>query len=255
MPMRRMTACERTFGGVVNETSCSAPTTSKAWRTLGQRGLGRVAVPPVLGRETPADLDAGREMRLERRHDEAHEADERRHARHLDGPRPEAVAREVPLRAACERIALGVAAGAPEGAPSRAGRRSARRTARDPPGATPAAAGAACAGRVWSLLRDAQQRLAAAHGVADRDRELPHDAGARARGSRSPSSWPRRSRAPARPRRRRRRRPRRAGRCPASGSRRARRPAPPAPPRARRSARRRRSAASSSSAGSATLTS
>ena len=34
MPIRRMTARERTFCGVVNETSCSTPTTANAWRAL-----------------------------------------------------------------------------------------------------------------------------------------------------------------------------------------------------------------------------
>ena len=223
MPMRRMTACERTLGGVVNETSCSAPSDVEGVADARERGLGRVALPPVLGREAPADLDAGREVRLERRHDEPDEADERRHARHLDRPRAEAVAREVALGAPRERVALPCAGAAPAGAPSRADRHSAPRTARDPRAATPAAAGAACAGPACSRLRDAQQRLAAAHGIADRDRELPHDAARRARGSRSPSSSPRRSRAPGRPRRRRPRRPRRAAPCPASGSRRARR--------------------------------
>jgi hypothetical protein len=34
MPMRRMTACERTFWGVVKDTSCARPTVSKAWHAL-----------------------------------------------------------------------------------------------------------------------------------------------------------------------------------------------------------------------------
>ena len=46
-------------------------------------------------------------MRLEGRHDEADEADERRHSGHLDRPGPEAVGREVLLGAARERVALG----------------------------------------------------------------------------------------------------------------------------------------------------
>ena len=127
-----------------------------------ERGLGRVALPPVLGREPPADLDAGREMRLERRHDEPDEADERRDARHLDRPRAEAVAREVPLGAPRERVALPSREQSPGSAPSRAGPRSARRTARGPRGATPGGAGAACAGPACSRLRDAQEQLAAA---------------------------------------------------------------------------------------------
>ena len=34
MPILRMTARERTFAGVVNETSCSAPSAPNAWAAL-----------------------------------------------------------------------------------------------------------------------------------------------------------------------------------------------------------------------------
>src|SRR3954468_25081320 len=71
-----------------------------------ERRLGRVPLSPVVGREPPADLDAGREMRVEGRHDQPDEADERRDSRHLDGPGAEAVTREVPLRAPRQSVAL-----------------------------------------------------------------------------------------------------------------------------------------------------
>src|SRR5579862_2327124 len=74
----------------------------------GLTGLGRVAVPPVLAREPPADLDRRREVRLEARTREADEADEARAAGNLDGPQTPALLLEVPtdvLRECVARVA------------------------------------------------------------------------------------------------------------------------------------------------------
>jgi hypothetical protein len=50
----------------------------------GRRGFGRVSAPPILAGETPADLDVGREMRVEARLGQANVADKRCDARCFD---------------------------------------------------------------------------------------------------------------------------------------------------------------------------
>src|SRR5687767_9754345 len=68
----------------------------------GQRGAGAlrcVTVTPVAGREAPADLHAGREVRLEGRNHQAHEARERRDPGYFYGPEGEAVVGQVRLDA------------------------------------------------------------------------------------------------------------------------------------------------------------
>jgi len=61
----------------------------------------------VLDGEAPADFHAGRERRFEARDGEAGKSDERRHARHLDGPQAEAMFVEVGLDAVDHRVAGG----------------------------------------------------------------------------------------------------------------------------------------------------
>ena len=67
------------------------------------RGLGRVAVAPVVAVQAPADLDhLGREARAS----EADEADERRAAGDLHGPQAPAVLIDACLDSVGERVAL-----------------------------------------------------------------------------------------------------------------------------------------------------
>jgi hypothetical protein len=56
--------------------------------------LGRITAVPVRGIESPADLDARREVRLEARGDQANESREGGDSGHLDGPEPESMALE-----------------------------------------------------------------------------------------------------------------------------------------------------------------
>ena len=58
---------DRTFAATVNETISASPRTSNPNVERRRRRLRRVAVAPGVAREPPADLDRGREMRLERR--------------------------------------------------------------------------------------------------------------------------------------------------------------------------------------------
>jgi len=73
----------------------------------GLGGFGGVTVPPVFVGQSPADLDTGREGRIEARHSQSHVADEFRDARYLD--RPGAVPMPVEMGANTRylRIALG----------------------------------------------------------------------------------------------------------------------------------------------------
>ena len=75
-------------------------------REGGPRGLGRVAVAPGLGRQAPADLDRGRERRLEVRRGQPGEADERPVRAPLQRPQPEAVVGPPPHDPVDERVAL-----------------------------------------------------------------------------------------------------------------------------------------------------
>ena len=129
IPIRSMTARDRRFAGHGERDDLLEGQVAEAEGEGGAGRLGGVAAAPVLAGEPPADLDAGREMRLEPRHRQADEADEVGHARDLDRPEPEAVAGEVvadPGRRP-RRSPRGRAAGGRT--PSRPGRRSSRRTA------------------------------------------------------------------------------------------------------------------------------
>ena len=132
IPIRSMTARDRRFAGTVNETISVEGQVAEAESQGGAGGLGGVAAAPVLAGEPPADLDAGREMRLEPRHRQADEADEIGHARRPRRPRARSRggrngrgSGRPPRRSPRGRAAGGRT-------PSRPGRRSSRRTPGDP---------------------------------------------------------------------------------------------------------------------------
>src|ERR1043165_9853545 len=68
--------------------------------------LGRVAVPPVLPPEPPANLDRGSEVLLEAGPGEPDEADEARTAEDLDCPQSPAFLLDVPTSVLRQRVAL-----------------------------------------------------------------------------------------------------------------------------------------------------
>ena len=72
----------------------------------GAGGLRRVALPPAVSGETPADLDAGRERRLERLDREPGEPEEHAIVGPLEHPEPEAVRLEPRLDPIDQRVAL-----------------------------------------------------------------------------------------------------------------------------------------------------
>ena len=94
------------FAGTVNETISSQSELLEAEREHRARGFGRVAAPLVSRGESPADLDARREVRLEARHRESDEAREGASLDDLDGEEPEAVRVEVRLDSGGKRVAL-----------------------------------------------------------------------------------------------------------------------------------------------------
>ena len=53
-----MTRRDRRFAGTVNDTISSSFRAVEAERQRGTGAFGRVAVSPVLARETPSDLDS-----------------------------------------------------------------------------------------------------------------------------------------------------------------------------------------------------
>ena len=69
-------------------------------------GLGRVSLTPVLGGETPTDLDGRREMRLERRFQETGEAKEPAVGSPLERPQAESTLPEQHLDTVDERVTL-----------------------------------------------------------------------------------------------------------------------------------------------------
>ena len=73
----------------------------------GASRLGGVAAAPLLGGETPANLDAGREVRFECRDRQADESDEVGLSGEFDRPEPETTLGEVVADPGRGRVALG----------------------------------------------------------------------------------------------------------------------------------------------------
>ena len=69
----------------------------KAERQSRLRALGGIASPPMLGRQSPADFDAGREVRLEWRITQTDEPRKGRNTGNFDCPQAEAMFSEVRL--------------------------------------------------------------------------------------------------------------------------------------------------------------
>jgi hypothetical protein len=72
----------------------------------GARRFSGISVIPVLTRQSPADLDAGREVRLKARNCKANHPRKCSHPRNLHCPKPKAVLRKMSLDAINGRIAI-----------------------------------------------------------------------------------------------------------------------------------------------------
>jgi hypothetical protein len=72
----------------------------------GPRAFGRVALAPVLGSKTPADLHTRSEGCVEARNGQAEKPRERRHGGDLDSPQPEAMLIELRFDPGRDRVAL-----------------------------------------------------------------------------------------------------------------------------------------------------
>jgi len=80
---------------------------AKSERNRGARCFCRIAASPEVHSNTPAHLNARREMGLERRNCKTHKSDEWASLAHLHGPQPEAMAIEMRSDALDQSIALG----------------------------------------------------------------------------------------------------------------------------------------------------
>lgn len=105
MPSFSITFLERVLAGTVIATISSRPSRPKPAASAAR--AGRVAVPPVIGCQAPADLDGRRERRRKRHVRESHEADEAGNARQLRGPQATPVLDEVPANPLGRRVTLG----------------------------------------------------------------------------------------------------------------------------------------------------
>ena len=94
IPRRFMTAIERWLAGRERHDLLESRVDESEVDRLAC-GLGGVAVAPVRASEAPADLDARRELSVERMRQKTDIPDERRHIGHLDGPQPEAACVEL----------------------------------------------------------------------------------------------------------------------------------------------------------------
>jgi hypothetical protein len=105
-PEPPITARERLYSGTVIGTISGGASSSKPNRRAAC-GLGRVARPPGVERQSTADLDARRRVGLGRGDRQADEADEGGDGRDLDRPEAEPMELEVILAAGGPGFALG----------------------------------------------------------------------------------------------------------------------------------------------------